>query len=339
MGHYNRDAQRKLFEMIGAQLGVSWSETAGLLPEHIELPTRYESPTHYIILDRLIKRIKNSADKYGLDTSDFPYHSSIPTGLVNAQAVRLPCSRKDFILFDSQIFNYCHLFAKAFALCLPVVSREGHWSFSIEIEDVKKRVTEYPECIDRLVDLLGALDETTVPGMAAPYVPEPEYAHLSSLYRDGMELFIVGHEFGHVYAKHLNLLLPRRRAAEVPNEDLNASHVQEFEADSIGLLLMISAQAEQGYDAGLSYIGAELFFHALELQERFSHLQAFGASEDFIETRSSSHPSNRERREALRVVVTQALEQGERLQATLQLAARYEEVIEMLWDAVQRRYA
>lgn len=337
--HHDIESQRKFYEVVAEKMGIEGEAIAQLFPNEITLPTRFESPTHYRLLSGLIDKIKEMAEGYGIDTSTFPHYSSIPTQLVNAQAVRLSCSKRSFLLFDSQIFLYCHLFAKAFSLCIPVLSEDQGISFSIETERVKDRILNVPECIDRLVDLLGALDKTKVPGRAEPYIPEPAYARLSALYLDGMELFVVAHEFGHIYANHLDSLLPRLCFPAQGGENNSSSHIQEFEADAIGLLLMISAQTKQGFDSGLSYIGAELFFHALEMQDKFTHFLEHGTDEDYVDVSSESHPSNHERRMALRAAIPQMMRSGEDLETTLKLASQYEAIIQALWSSVKARYS
>lgn len=336
--HHDIDSQRKIFELIGQKLGIDGKDFNELLPNKVILPTRFESPSQYRLLQDLIDKIKCAADDYGIDTSTFPYYSSIPTQLINAQAVRLPCSKQSFLLFDSQIFLYCHLFAKVFSLCLPVIKKDQGITFSVDIEKVKDRIVNVPECIERLFDLLSALDETDVPGKAEPYIPDVSYIHLSAIFRDGMEMFVVAHEFGHIYANHLDSLLPRLCFPAQEGKNNSSSHIQEFEADAIGLLLIISAQAKKGFDAGLSYIGAELFFHALEMQNKFNYLLEHGTDKGYVDLSSESHPSNYERRMALRAGISHILGEGEILEATLRLATRYDAIIEELWTSVRAKF-
>lgn len=336
--HHDIEMQRKLYELVASRLGVESINFAEAFPTNVTLPTRYESPMQYRLVVGLVEKIRAVAEQYGIDTSDFPHYSSIPTQMVNAQAVKLPCSKRNFLLFDSQLFLYCHLFAKAFALCIPIVGKDEGFQFSVDLAEVKARLSSTPECVERLCDLLGALDETDVPGHAEPYIPEQAYSRLSALFRDGMELFVVAHEFGHVYANHLNSLLPRVSFAAQSQGTSNSSHLQEFEADAIGLLLTLTAQAKRGFDAGLSYIGIELFFHALEMQDKFSHLMKHGSDENYTQQSSATHPSHYLRRMALREGLSKILNEKGDVDAALGLANQYDGVVDILWSEIRKQY-
>lgn len=336
--HFDSKSQSELFRLIGDRLGLDGSALSDMLPNTITLPTRYESPLSHKLVRGLVEKIKNAAKKTGIDTSTFPCYSSIPTRMVNAQAVKLPCSKRTFLLFDSQLFTYCHLFAKAFALCLPVISSDDGFSFSVELENVQARISNTPECIDRFADLLGALEEFDVPGHAKPYIPDAAYARLSLLFLDGMELFVVAHEFGHVYANHLENLLPRASFHAQQNDASSSSHIQEFQADVLGLFLMLIAQSKSGFDAGLSYIGAELFFHALEMQEKFSYLMDNNSTENYVSHSSDTHPSHSERRMALRHGLSQMIEQTSELESALRLADQYAGVVDIVWNGLKDRH-
>lgn len=336
--HHDIEMQRKFYELIASRLGEKNVNFAKAFPTNITLPTRYESPMQYRLVIDLVEKIKTVAEEYGIDTSDFPHYSSIPTQLVNAQAVKLPCAKRHFLLFDSQLFLYCHLFSKAFALCIPIIGEEKGYQFSVDLAKVKTRLSSTPECVERLRDLLGALDETDVPGHAEPYIPEQAYSQLGALFRDGMELFVVAHEFGHVYANHLDSLLPRVSFAAQSQGASNNSHRQEFEADAIGLLLTIAAQAKSGFDAGLSYIGVELFFHALEMQDKFSHLMKHGSDEGYNQQSSTTHPSHYLRRMALREGLSQIFNEKADVDAAQKLAMQYDGVVDILWCEIIKQY-
>ncbi|QWV98657.1 hypothetical protein KP005_05045 [Geomonas nitrogeniifigens] len=276
----------------------------------IEIPTKFDSPFNFRIINNLVVRIKSAAKRVGLDVSKFPHFSSIPTRRVNACAVNLPCSSKPFLLFDSQLLLYCHLFAKAFARCLPVTNDGEMVSLSTDIKKVQNRVSNTPEVLEKLADVLNAYVTTDAPSNSKAYTLEREYVSMTAIIRDGMELFVVAHEFGHVYAGHLKDLLTGCRLPTSGLWKYSASHKQEHEADLIGLLLTLHAMNESGYDAGLSYIGVDLFFRSLDLAERYTHILNEGGEGGFESEESESHPSNQSRRifldEAIEHIITPA---------------------------------
>jgi len=152
-------------------------------------------------------------------------------------------------------------------------------------------------------------------------------------------LFVVAHEFGHVYANHLDNLLPRLRFPANGGDENNSSHVQEFEADALGLMLMLGAQAESGYSLELCYVGAELFFHALDMQEKFAQIMESGPEAIYISEASDSHPSNEMRRLALRQSMVQFLGDTDEVKSALAFAIAYEKIIVLVWEEIRMRYA
>jgi hypothetical protein len=134
---------QQLYDHVAKRLPWVSAETRRELGKFsdVVLPTRFDSPMQFRILDGLLSRIRDATTTIGLDLSNFPHHACIPTGLVNASAVTLPNAERSFLLFDSQLFLYCHLFAKAFARCLPIVGRGERISLSVELHLVEKRLT------------------------------------------------------------------------------------------------------------------------------------------------------------------------------------------------------
>jgi hypothetical protein len=332
----NDPEMRQVYMEVIKKLGLDQKMLDEIMPSSISLPTRFESPTSYQIIDRLVKKIKSVAERIGIDVSDFPYHSSIPTRLVNAQAVKLDGAQKKFLLFDSQLFNYCNLFAKAFAQCLPIKNGANEMiSFDLSTDAVNQNLDMHPEVIQRFSELLRVMHKTAVPGYVEPYIPAEQYLGLANLYREGMELFVVAHEFGHVYAKHLGEILSLQSRLMKFGDGLTVEHQQEFEADIIGMILMCHAQIEKGYDPAMAYIGAELFFHALEMENRYSYFLKNGSDAGYTSLSSQSHPSNEARRNSLRGHVSLIIENPEQVSALNSLAKKYEEIVGIVWARIK----
>lgn len=285
-----------VFEEVSSKVGREEIGFHDVYPAELVLPTRFESPIQYSILNGLVEKIKKATQDIGLDAENFPLYSTIPTGLVNAQAVRLDCSEKKFLLFDSQIFTYCNLFAKAFSLCIPILeSEDGAYRFSVDLDDVCENIKNNRECIEKFEELLSVIDETEVPSMVKPYIPGDAHLQLAALFRVGMEVFLVAHEFGHVFANHLESFVSKSVIDSAVGESISDSHLQEYEADSIGLILTLKARADDGFDVSMSFIGAYLFFVALDLQDRYSFYIERGDLSQYSSRESETHPSNRDR--------------------------------------------
>ena len=299
----------------------------------MQLPTRYDSPTQYRLLDGLVTRIKEALKSLEIEVKEFPHYACIPTGLVNARAVLLPTVARPFLLFDSELFLYCHLFAKSFASCLPVIGRAKHISLSIEPDQVEQRLRGTPKLAERFRDLLHTYATTGATSQSKQYDPESDYVRMMDILRDGMELFVVGHEFGHVQAGHLSELISQFGLNSDELAVSNESHRQEHEADLVGLLLTLQAMASSGYDAALSYVGVELFFISLEFAARSRHIVQHGSESGYAETSSETHPSNSERRAFLRESLSLFIKDEAQVRRSQDMAARYGEIADLLWVA------
>ena len=299
------------------------------------LPTRLDSPMHFRILKGLVSNIKDAANAIGLDTDEFPHYACIPTGLVNASAVKLPNVERSFLLFDSQLFLYCYLFAKSFARCVPIVGQDKVISYSIEIDKVESRVQAEPELTTRLSDVLFAYATTGSPGNAKQYFPEQSYVPLIDVLRDGMELFVVGHEFAHIYAGHLSEILRRFSLTSESFDADKESHLKEHEADCLGLLLTLKAMGKKGYDAGLSYVGVELFFASLDMAARARHIVDHKTDDGYVDLPSESHPSYSKRREILREALAMFISEATIVESMLAVSAQYQEITALLWRYVK----
>jgi hypothetical protein len=336
-------------ELDGLRIAMSnWAETVPWMSEaqkanlpqfeDVELPTHFDSPSQFRILTRLVERIQRAAETLGLEMGDFPHFACIPSGLVNASAVSINGSTRPFILFDSQLFLYCHLFAKCFARCLPIVSTGEQVSVSVDVENAKRRIDSVPELVERLVDLLLAYAGQGAPSASRPYPPEREYIGLIDVIRDGMELFIVAHELGHVYSGHVADMI-RRFAVESEGDEASAEHVQEHEADLVGLLLTLQAMADAGFDPALSFVGVELFFKSLETASRAELVIKVGDDSSYIDEPSDSHPSNAARIELLRDALSTFIPGVDDLEAARGLGAQYGQVADVMWAAAKGKLA
>lgn len=269
------------------------------LPE--TLPTRYDNPFSFNITKGLVDRLKVACRTLGINVDDFPPFACIPTGVVNAYAANVPGSERRFLLFDSQVFFFCNLWAKILATAQPIVGVGDNVSTSLDIGLVRQHLTKDHMPVLRLKELLKASVEGS-PSDAPPYIPSTDYVPLISLLRDSMELFVVAHEFGHVYSGHLGKLMAALpcAAAELL-EAANDSQQMEYQADAFALLLTMQCLASEGMDFSLSYIGPYMFFSGLALLDRYV-ANVYGPPE---EEGSSEHPSHADRQSMLNAMAHQ----------------------------------
>lgn len=300
--------------------------------DEIVLPTRFDSISQHSILSSLIAEIEQSAQDFKLEYEQFPHSSTIPTGQVNACAANLKCSSRTFLLFDSQLFLYCHLFSKAFALCLPIIKSDSYGThLSSDIDKVKFQIENNTnKCTERFIDVLHAYVVLGHPNEAEPYLLPKDYIFYSDLLRQGMELMVVGHEFGHFNAGHLgdaawsSMLM-------LSEAEMYKSHQQEFEADFWDCMLTLQAMARKGYDSALSFIGLDLFFSAMVLSERYRSLRTGIRDEHFEEEECESHPTFGARQAFLREAIKHVEGIKEHSASIQKLCQFYDDALEHLW--------
>lgn len=262
------------------------------------LPTRFDRPDVYMILERLIEDLKISAKLNKIDVSKFPKYAVLPTGKVNALAIKLDCCDEPFLLFDSQLFIFCHLFSKAFVeIITGQCNSNGDLEIILNEKPLLEKLITNQEGVSRLIDLLHSYVVHGDPSRAGPYLPRPEIEHLISIVRDGMELFVVGHEFAHVVHGHLDSGFLRVLHEELkPGLNISDKHLKEFQADFLGISFMANVIYKRFPDPAFSVLGAYLFFVSLEYCDKLNYFFLNHRFDGYEDLGSETHPSFKERK-------------------------------------------
>lgn len=295
----------------------------------IELPTRLDSPWAYHQISLLIDQVKETANRLGLETGEFPLHATVPTGQVNAMAVKLECSSKTFLLFDSQLLTFCNLVAKLYAQCLAPNENFGSGNPKI----MRAVIEGTPEIVIRLKRVLEAFFRTGRPGTSPPFPVDTTSASLSHIFRTGMELFVVGHEFGHFYAGHLGKVAQQLNVV-APDLSFPESHIEEFEADYLALVLTIHALKKEGYEVRMIVGAIKLFFSTLDLAKRYADFLSYGPNRKFVSEENDSHPSNESRKRAIDQAVEKMFVEEEDVQSAQQFYMLIEQTTDFLWESM-----
>ena len=289
-----------------ARLMQGWNRSAAHLSDKAfsdmaaalaDIPTPYENPVLYRILQRLQKEmdaiIKLMPSTTAAAANRRFFVGTLPTGQVNARAIAVPNSDDYLIVFDTQIFNFVNLLAKAVASAALPVQHNGVASMSLSSDDVERRIREDPDVLARFEEVVCMYLVTGFVGAAAPYSLEPPFASMAAELVDSTELFIMGHEYGHVISGHfareqrtLRSALPEQDAQEFAT-DWN----DEFVADNRGVELASAALQVRGGHIARSFMGADFFFICTLLIERAASVLTTGedlSTENMDET--TSHP-------------------------------------------------
>ncbi|MFF3762557.1 hypothetical protein ACFYYR_00445 [Streptomyces sp. NPDC001922] len=261
-----------------------------------------------------------------------PTLGTLVTGEINAVTLLVPGSDAHLVVFEDQLLNFANLFSKAVALAMPFEGGDdGMLRFSVDMDEVHRHLRESPEALERFREVVFAYLLHGEPGSAPQYFASPQVSGLASILRNGLELFVLGHEYGHVLDGHLADGTASRRLLGTSGPDVAEatwSWEKEHIADLIGWNLSMSAMNEQRYDLALSHAGVELFFSAYEVLNRALSLLMRGT--DTVGT-STTHPPASDRRELLRINLQQSV--PEHAESAIGLANGIQEIVDTMWKS------
>jgi hypothetical protein len=332
--HFSQDASPHLtYKEIEKQLKES--------NEYIEqikngpVPSKFQEPITYNILEPLYKQVVDAASDLGVNPPlTNIILASLHTEKVNAAAIKIKESGEYIIAFESQIFSFLNRFTKIIAQSFPLINNSnGKYSFSTLNTDVINYVKSNP-VIQSLFDdlILSYVIEGNVSKAHNQTLDYPNYINATYILR-ATELFIMGHEYGHIAKGHLQSKSDSKlEFANIAAEEINRSWEQEYEADTLGLFFTIRALFREGFQVDFALIGADLFFIISEFVEKSISIKKFGHENNV--NNSDSHPSANLRRENLRKAFKTAfteieLEKAEYLPNAIQDALQY------LWNGTK----
>lgn len=329
---FNEGMRQLGIEDIEAARSQYWKE---LEETETAKPSKYESVTVYRTMEMLAVQIEAAARTWGLPAPVLPVYGSLPIGQLNARAIRVPHSTECLIVFQHGVLGFANLLAKAVAASFPhkEADKEGMVRFSGDVDDIVDGWRNNKEPLGRFADLLISYVTQGDPHKAAQYFLGQPFAALADVLRDSFELFIFGHEFGHVIAEHLETQSSAGvRVGEVELETLEANWNMEFEADYIGFVLTMLAMREQRFDAALSYCGIDLFFSAVEVLERAVSILVHGEAK--ASAPSDTHPPPELRRKALRDHLGKICDE-ESAAGARSLAETSQQILDLMWERTE----
>ncbi len=296
-------------------------------PKHWPPCGPHENFAHYRMIQTLADEIERPVE--GLPR---PILGTLATGEINAITLKVPGSTNHVVAIEDQLFPFALLFSKAVALAIPVINSttEGGFDFHIGMTQVRGHLKENPEAVQRFQEVILAYILDGKPGKAPRYTPPSHVISLASPMIMGLELFVLGHEYGHIMAGHLaDGAAPRRlRGTEdVDVTEISWSWQQELDADAVGWTLSMAAMIHQGSEPPATQAGIELFFSACEILEKALSVLTTGEVDRV--RRPTSHPHPRLRRDTLRESISNI--QEEEVERAKEIGECIAEVVEELW--------
>jgi len=323
-----------------------------------QLPTKYENPNFFLIMSSLADDLASIIPYFSDVIPEFPAYTfgTLPTGHFNARTIEYE-QTGFLILFENEIFDFCHALAKIIALCMERESGdatgaarfrntymiqvlEGGTSvtylFSLKPEKITKTVKENKRMVGLFAEmvlsylLLGRLTKLY------PYRPEMPYTLLVSSLTRSMEVFLLSHEYGHLVNKDLTEdpsgRLRKRKSQFGRISATEIEYLQDIEkdADAVGYSCAIGSFKKAGGDLALGYVGADIVFTAFHLMKRAAYFLKYGKEPTNYDLYpSSSHPNPIDRRDEMRFLITTQHEEGGRM---VELGIEIENIFRSLWD-------
>lgn len=249
-------------------------------------------------------------------------------------AVMVPDSEEFLVLFEDGLFGFANLMAKAVASMLPRTADDDTkgWTFSIDERAWRARLHEDDTPIQRMGEALFAYLVKGHPHAAQPYLLSPDYMNLAAHLRTAMELFVMGHEWGHILSGDLDpSSVSRAQVGADVVEVVRLNYEKELRADSVGASLTLEANAQDGYDLAMGFWGIDLFFSCIDVVEKAVSLMRWGEIREF---QSDSHPPTLMRRQFLRDALKQSVGDT-KAQGAIELAQVSEAIVHHSFETIQ----
>jgi hypothetical protein len=314
--------------------------------------SKYEDSFGVNLLSETADELERAGREHlGLQMPARPLLGTLPTGRVNALTILVPDTGEHIVLFESQFGLFAHLAAKAIADVLPVKrTADGGATISFDREEVARRIAQQPEKARRFGELVRAYLETGMPGMAPQSFLDPLRTVWAGMMSSSVELFALGHEYGHIMRGHLG---ESRPAAWLGGpslsdpEELAYSNQEEIEADAQGVSLAIAAvQMSESRvrkisdPVGLGFLGADFYFTMTYVIDRAIHLLRHGHERRVVTLANGDRmpedpPLCWVRQLILRHLVERSNPASGR--DVIQMAENVRNVVELLWTGLRPR--
>jgi hypothetical protein len=302
---------QQTFETGQKKLNLSDEMTARVRAEverqfAMPLPTPFQARGPYAIVKGLWDEVHAYAEKAELAITDFPILATADAGIVNGCALK-GSDGKIAIVLDDALLMFANMLTKYAADVMSTKSPNDGFLYSTDPKVVSRQARN-KRTRELLIDLFDAYVLESSPSDSTPYFPSPNVAALGSYMRHAVEIFVMGHEYGHCYHGHLNearsLKFGFQDSASEEGQDLGVvfrSLQQEVQADIFGMQAALYSIHASRLPVVIATFGVGFFFAALSTVTdiisfltdiRARNIRA-GVEEDQFRQAGGSHPPAR----------------------------------------------
>jgi hypothetical protein len=260
------------------------------------LNTKYSIHAQNLILDSHFQRIYDTVVKLKYSVQDTPFAGTAVSGEYNAFACEHPITHEKLIVFESELIIVANLFCKIIALSIPIDIKDNNVEFSIDLKTLEAHLEKNNHILEKFIELFYYTIYKGLPSNAKQYFIESTRQKLFYELLNSFELFIVGHEYGHVLAGHLSNKIFIRKISGINRNVIETNWKEEYEADSIGVILLLNSLDNSNLGP-FCYLGPEIFFIFLDLIDRISSY--INGGHELSDPGSSTHPPSVDRKLAV----------------------------------------
>jgi len=261
----------------------------------IAIPTKYENRIEYSLILEISRDIEEAIPALKLTHDDTkkistlqelsmnivtPSFGTLPSGDVNAQTI--PCDDGYLIVFESELFYFCHLISKIIAHSFPFEKNGNNVILVLKEDEILNRLESNKEILKHFGELIIGCLIGGRPRAAPRYSLEMPYSDIASVLTQAMERFVMGHEYSHILLRHNPIKNGQINLTDIKNVyNKMFSWPQEYEADYLGLQLMFKAMEKvENANIAFDYCAVEIFFLSFEIMKRAISIMKRG-NDDF----------------------------------------------------------
>jgi len=319
----------QVLEQAAKAGGATEDELPGFIQEYkdsiatIALASEYDDPHALHIMARVLREIEEICRKNEIPIKNGMVFGVTPTPLLIATQMPVLTTDASILGLSLPFFVFCNAIAKAMAKTLVYFQHENRVAVDNRPDSIRRKLDEEPYIIQIWVDIFRDFGGNVWPiNFIEPSLGKEE-GTIRTLLLQAVELFSIGHEYGHHVLAHG---LVDSTAVEEDAFD------QEHGADIFGqTMCMLGAIDKPMYDVyAMSGVGAVLILGSLDLVRRASAVLRTGAD---IAPPREHHPPFRDRIDYIGRLDAIAPEVIRPELATRRSA--FCEILEMIWVEVR----
>lgn len=221
---------------------IKGAASQALMPNDVRAPglsppTRLQDPIAYAGIRELWLRAAELVARRGETLVQTPLLATLPTGSINARAVRASGSGELGIVFDDELRSLAYLISKIVASVIASAGSRDEEFVDIDLNRVLDPAARDGGATARFCALLDSYLRTGWIRTLPPWTLPPHQHQLALLLCAAFEHFVIGHELGHLQRRHLEGAVTVGFEPYANVSELKKRRLHEIEADAFGLMI------------------------------------------------------------------------------------------------------